>query len=371
MKEKKEISNINFPELSNMFVDIGNEGKSDVERRRLHLEDCVIFVFTRDNVNRLKTTLHQLIDVPIDVILLDDSTTNETEIFFKTNFIDGNIRYHGREEQLKILEHIKFPGIERFISYLGAPEWNLGNCRNYALILGRVLGFKKALMIDDDILVDNKNTLLKTFDLLTNFDVVGAKTNGMPDDSVIGHLFRQIGIEQYDFISGQYFGFNVDSISYPFPNIYNEDWILFLLESKRLSLARVSAATQLIYDPLQDIESKCLFQEPGEVIIEGVIKAMLEENSDLLVEFEFWSKVLEYRLNTLKKIEFELCSSSNYESLKETFSELKNYHSKVSPEFFKSFFDKYFNSVDYWKEIQLYLRDNKIKYKKIPMIERC
>lgn len=348
-KFKSEIEEFNFLSISNLFIDLDEIEYSNIGDNQA-FEDCVIVIITKDNLERIKITLSQFVNIPIKVVLLDDSTTNVTQKFFKSKFSNTNIKYHGYKNQIKILKSIKSMGVEQFISKMGVPGWTVGYCRNYALLLAKLYGYKKILMVDDDIQLNDLNTIKNTFTLLSKFDIVGAKTEGMPDDSIVGHIFREIGIEQYDFISGQYFGVNIDSISYFFPNIYNEDWIFSLLSSESL-LARSSIVKQLMCDPFHNLNSKCIFQEYGEIICEGLIEARIAGNHNLLTNQEFWSKILRRRQKVLIKLELIVSCHSKDKSFNIAFDELRLYHSSVNPIIFESFFIEYFNNLNKWNKI--------------------
>jgi len=310
--------------------------------------------FTNGNLSRIRKTLAQFTDKPIRVILLDDTAANDVSEFVKQEYTNTNISYHGSREQSEILQI--FEGLTDqttdFFSAFGRSYWTLGHCRNYAVALAKLLGFERILMVDDDMLVQSYEQVLQVFKLLSRFNIVGAKTFGMADDSVVGHIIRLLGLEQDDFISGQFVGIEVNSVSYYFPNVYNEDWLFFFLEHTKSSLAQYTEVEQLKYDPFERAGRKSLFQEFGEIAVDGVFEAVVyRKNAALLQRRWFWTDICSERKKLLAEIQRMTESLPNGKRFKEIFDALRTYHLSLNPIQFSFFFAEYCRSLDGWHSL--------------------
>src|ERR1035437_2593801 len=139
----------------------------------------VIIIFTKDRPAVLSKTLRSIKNLGFQVIVLDDSYFLKNRITNKKQvdklFASGT--YHGRNEQKTFFKNstIGKKLLKQFVNQLGSKKWNLGYARNYALMLTKSLKLKKILFMDDDIIVEDKNIIPKTFKLLDKYDFVGAK----------------------------------------------------------------------------------------------------------------------------------------------------------------------------------------------------
>lgn len=316
------------------------------------LDKCVVFILTKDNLKRVRQTLPQFAGWPISAVLLDDSTSDSTQRFVESEFAQTNIRYHGRGEQESLLSGIPSSHLENFIPTLGEPKWQLGLSRNYSLWLARFLGFKKVLMVDDDILIKDFSQIARPLKLLGQFAMVGAKTLGMPDDSFVGHVLRLSGITEHDFISAQFLAINLESVSYPFPNVYNEDWIFILLHLRDAPMARCGSIVQLSYDPFENSVDRSIFQEPGEILCEGIIRGVtLENRPELLFQEAFWLRVLEERRAFLEQVR-ELAVPPEYRtSVSSALGSLLTFHTSADPGAFVKCCLAYQGRIGGWRAV--------------------
>jgi len=337
--------------LSNRVRDLGSIDKGIILSGVMDYDRCAVIMFTKDNADRLRITLPQFSDKPVRTILLDDSTTDDTQRLFASRFGQTNIEYHGRTQQDAVLAQME-QRLGEFITPLGTPRWHLGNCRNYAVWLALSRNLERVILIDDDILLSDSAQVLATLNLLSQFPLIGAKTIGMPDDSVVGHVLRGLGAVEHDFISGQYLGLALDRISFHFPDVYDEDWIFLLLHSLELPLARYGTVTQLYYDPFGDMEAECLFQEPGEILVEGLIDAIvMYRRPSLLFEEVFWRKIVFSRKSRITEIEGLLRERPDGRELLHHHGKLAIYHEEVDPRTFAKWWRGYFEANKIWRQI--------------------
>src|SRR5690606_26017654 len=118
---------------------------------------------------------------------------------------------------------------------IGTANWNLGTARNFALDYSILNEYEKVLFIDDDISNVSIDKIDIGFKTLTNENFVSCHLEGKIDDSIVGHMARQFNVD-YDeprMLSGGFWFLSPKSLNHRFYNIYNEDWILQLLENDK------------------------------------------------------------------------------------------------------------------------------------------
>lgn len=322
------------------------EGKENISKFD---ENAAIFVITKNHPERIKRTLPYLLESSIDIIIIDDSTSLSTKKLL-SRFKNKNVIYHGAKEQFQIINKIPHRiSLTPFIALLGSPNWTLGFIRNYAVILAILMGYEKILLIDDDIITESFH-VIKVFHMLNRYNVVGSKIIGMPDDSIVGHLYRQLTCFQYNFISGSFVSFNIKSLSNFFLNFYNEDMILFVLQTLTDKLISYGEVIQLPYDIMKSSFEKCIFQEKGEILLDGLIIAKMMDDMSLLKKIRFWKKVISIRINDLKYL-YSIVKSKNISKYKKLLKLLIEYDKELSANFFSECFRKYFSLTRKWSKI--------------------
>ncbi len=141
--------------------------------------------------------------------------------------------------------------------------------RNLGLLLARLIGWNKVVFIDDDITVPEPLDLRDAAGLTSYYAGVGLKIDGMPDNSVVCHAYREAGGPQDMFIGGGALAVAVDSTTSFFPNIYNEDWFFLLDDDGLQATALTGRAVQKTYDPFAS-EDRARHEEFGDTLAEGL-----------------------------------------------------------------------------------------------------
>src|ERR1022692_349938 len=142
--------------------------------------------------------------------------------------------------------------------------------RNLGLMLSHMVGWKRIIFLDDDILVPDPADLSHAVGLLDIYNAVGLSIGGFPDNSVVCHAYRTVGGKQESFIGGGALaGRNGRHRSF-FPEIYNEDWFYLLDPTGGLQpLAVTGRGIQGKYDPFRN-EGRARREEFGDVLAEGI-----------------------------------------------------------------------------------------------------
>jgi hypothetical protein len=113
--------------------------------------------------------------------------------------------------------------------------------------------------------------------LTDHYAGVGLTIDGMPDNSVVCHAFRQAGGAQDMFIGGGALAVGIESMTSFFPNIYNEDWFFLLDEDGLRPTATTGRAVQKEYDPFR--EQRARMEELGDCLAEGLFWLLDSERS--------------------------------------------------------------------------------------------
>lgn len=321
-------------------------------------------VFTKNRPAILSKTLHQLTNIDIFAIVLDDSTNTETRQIVNNIAKKGNnIYYHGTHEQKELIQKITELGVDLdsfVIKPLGTNGWTLGYTRNYAIILAKAIGIERALFMDDDIIIKKVDIIKEMMKLLDNADFVGAKINGMPDDSVVGHIMRELSMKPYEFLSGGFLAFDLDSVSEYFLNYYNEDWIWLFLHKPKVKLTKYGEVHQLPFNPFENAVERALQQEFGEILVDGVREACECNNFSLLVDIKFWSKIIDNRVSYVKKL-IASCKINNNKAGINVGNSLLRHLSKINRKKFMDVFVNYYAKKGIWINTihSLKIMDNK------------
>ncbi len=163
--------------------------------------------------------------------------------------------------------------------------------RNTGLALARIAGWNKVLFLDDDVEIPDASDLRAVAGLLDDYDSVGLKVGGQPDNSVVCYANLRIGGFQESFIGGGALGVSYRRLGALFPDIYNEDWFFLLDENSLVSVAEHGLAIQNPYDPFADPE-RARGQELGDVIAEGIFWLLDGGRKLSDATSEYWDRAL-------------------------------------------------------------------------------
>jgi hypothetical protein len=178
----------------------------------------------------------------------------------------------------------------------GTRNSDLSMKRNIGLLLARMLGWERIFFMDDDIRSVSADTLLSTVSLLGVADD-GYRTAAMsvekyPDNSVVCHARREVGVYQGVFVSGSVLAVDCRGPFDFFPDLYNEDWLFFYRDAAEERLATPgSLAEQLPYDPFADPQ-RAASQEFGDVIAEGLYALLHSGRGTEAADEEYWKRFL-------------------------------------------------------------------------------
>jgi hypothetical protein len=173
--------------------------------------------------------------------------------------------------------------------------------RNFGLLLAKLLGWNKVVFLDDDIEVPNPQDLCDAAGLTSYFAGVGMHIEGMPDNSVVCHAYREAGGAQDVFIGGGALAVAVNSTTSFFPNIYNEDWFFLLDDDGLQKTTLIGTAVQKEYDPFAS-EDRARREEFGDTLAEGLFWLLDKKRSIQEADRNFWAEFIEKRRGFIAQV---------------------------------------------------------------------
>lgn len=202
----------------------------------------------------------------------------------------------GRTSRLPALSTTK---ILKRAGFLGGSD--LSKKRNLGLLIARMAGWGRVLFLDDDMDGLEAADAHAAAGWLDEFQAVGLQNFGAPDNSVVCHAYRIIGGAQQQFIGGGALAVSpVRSKSF-FPEIYCEDWLYLLGESRPLRLAVTGAIFQRSYDPFAD-PARAKREELGDSLAEGLYWLLDERQSLERADTSYWGLFLLRRRNFIEHV---------------------------------------------------------------------
>lgn len=170
------------------------------------------------------------------------------------------------------------PFLSAAVTALARPGgYDLELKRNLGLVLGTLLGCRTVMFTDDDVGDPSWSSVRKAVGVLeaaapwpAPASVATWRTVDFPDNSVICHARREVGLDQDVFVGGGAAVVRIDDHLAFYPSVYNEDW-LFLYPS--LIERRVHFAGQMAqdgFDPFKD-SRRARDEEFGDVLAEGLM----------------------------------------------------------------------------------------------------
>lgn len=312
-----------------------------------------IFIFTKDRTEILEKTLNSIDTISYTKFIIDDSITilSQKNVYQLCNKYTNCI-YLGKIEFNQFINqyNIELPEFNFLLREVGNTEWNLGYARNFALIYSKAIRLNKVLFMDDDIQVPNVKLIEELFQEIDQYQFVGANILGLVDDSVLGHIATDIGINNERMLSGGFMVFNPNKIDHFFLNNYNEDWIWLFLQLRDKAYLQEGDVFQELADPLINFKSKVIFQEFGEITLDGVLDLFKQDSYDSLIEFTFWQRLVKERKEYLDML-ISKADSKGKENYVEIIEWIKSSNTNFNAELFSELFKNYFI--------------NRIKFKKL------
>lgn len=173
--------------------------------------------------------------------------------------------------------------------------------RNIGLSLARMMGWNRVAFLDDDIRSVRPHDMTAAAGLLDRFSMVGLGNDGFPDNSVVCHALRAVGVDQQTFVGGGAMVVPVGRTESFFPDIYNEDWFFLLDEDGLRPTAVTGRMVQEPYDPFRTTE-RARAEEFGDCLAEGIYALLDDGGSVEDADAAFWAAFLADRTAMVDRI---------------------------------------------------------------------
>ncbi len=305
-----------------------------------------IFIFTKDRPVTLSKTLASIKSVSYSKFVIDDSICFKNQVSVSKLCKEyTNCNYLGKEQFKYFVSEneIEFPKFNFLLREVGNTEWNLGYARNFALLYSKSIHADKVLFIDDDIRVPTPKLISHLFQSTKHFQFAGANITGLTDDSVLGHIANDLGVFNERMLSGGFMAFNPNTIEQYFLNNYNEDWIWLYLQLRGKDYLQTGEVFQEYSNPLANYQTKIIFQEYGEIALDGILDLFKVGSYDSLIELSFWQRMLEEREEYLNILSENAKERNKSEYIK-IIDWIKTHSRDLKAETFASLFEKYFSN---------------------------
>ncbi|HEV8561740.1 MAG TPA: hypothetical protein VGR06_35920 [Actinophytocola sp.] len=176
---------------------------------------------------------------------------------------------------------------------------DLSQKRNFGLLFAHLRGWHRVVFLDDDIKVPEPIHLAQAAQLLGSYSGVGLSVEGMPDNSVVCHAYRESGCKQDTFIGGGALAVRTNAVESFFPNIYNDDWFYLLDDAGLRPVAKWGRAIQRPYDPFREVRARS--EELGDCLAEGIFALLDEDHKVLDADESYWAGFLEDRRQLIEE----------------------------------------------------------------------
>jgi hypothetical protein len=174
--------------------------------------------------------------------------------------------------------------------------------RNLGLITGRLLGWRRILLLDDDITGLDPLAVGVAAGHLLNSDMrlVGWRSIEFPDNSVVRHARRALGHDTGVFLGGAALLVDLEApLSFFPPAVSNGDWLFMHDAAVGAVLGEAGEVRQLPYDPFAT-PGRAYGEEFGELLAEGLFQLVANRTSVLVACVPaYWEAVLKERRSVL------------------------------------------------------------------------
>jgi hypothetical protein len=181
------------------------------------------------------------------------------------------------------------------------PRGDLSLKRNVGLVLSKMFGWNRVAFLDDDIRSVVPDDMRAAAGLLDRFTMVGLHNAGFPDNSVVCHALRAVGIKQGTFVGGGAMVVPAGRTTTFFPEIYNEDWFFLLDED---GLARTAVTGRMVQEPYEPFRTadRARDEELGDCLAEGIYALLDDGGRAEDADERFWSAFLDDRRAMVDRI---------------------------------------------------------------------
>jgi len=237
--------------------------------------------------------------------------------------------------------------------------------RNLGLALARLLRWQRVIFLDDDITGLRPEAIRNAGGLLRDYNVSALRNVGFPDNSVVCHARREVGMPQDVFVGGGAMAVRVNARTPFFPTIYNEDWLFLVGRRNVEQVAVCGRVSQDAYDPYLSPE-RARSEEFGDCLAEGLFSLSDHDRPVQAADELFWRAFLDHRVAMIDEILRRLDRARPGERRTRIIQALKVARGRcriIDPAFCVAYLKAWQADLDVWKRFQagLPVRENPVE----------
>jgi hypothetical protein len=217
--------------------------------------------------------------------------------------------------------------------------------RNLGLALAHGSNWARVLFLDDDIIIEEPETLTNVAGLLDKYRAVGLGNDGYPDNSVVCHAHRDTGGKQVTFIGGGAMMVNARTAKSFFPNIYNEDWLFLLGMGVPFRAARAGRMIQRAFDPYAN-PKRAAAEELGDTFAESLFWLLDQGRKMAVTGNAFWGQALFRRRRFISYVLDRIPPDKIRESLNAALQR----SAIIKPQLLEELFAAWQSDLGHWKK---------------------
>ena len=173
--------------------------------------------------------------------------------------------------------------------------------RNVGLAAARMLRWPRVAFLDDDITDLQPDAIRAAGGLLREHNVAALENVGYPDNSVVCHARREVGLPQETFVGGGAMAVRVNVRTPFFPSVYNEDWFFLVGRRAVERVAVCGKVSQREYDPYLSPE-RARSEEFGDCLAEGLFALSDHDRPAQAADAAYWRAFLDDRVRMIDDI---------------------------------------------------------------------
>jgi hypothetical protein len=178
--------------------------------------------------------------------------------------------------------------------------------RNLALLLARLAGWQRVLLLDDDIYRLDSAHARAAVGLLERYNFVGLENHGFPDNSVVCHAYREVGGMQGQFVGAGALAVDPTRSRSFFPDTYNADWLFVSGDSNPPRVAVTGSMRQKDFDPFAS-PKRAQDEEFGDCLAEGLYWLLDGHRSLEQADMAHWTAFLGRRQRFIDRLMLRVC----------------------------------------------------------------
>ena len=300
-----------------------------------------IYIPFKDRIEYVKALLHELNSFEGPIYLLP---TGGLDLRFFDSILVRTTQVLAVEDGLYLDFYANMLTSKHRHTKRHSEAWDLPMKRNYVIQHALKMGYEKILLMDDDIRSVNERCLVIGADCLEDYVLAGCFVEDFLDTSVLGHLEKAAGEHIDPFLSGSFLFVRPRGVSGFFPCLYNEDWLFMIPHIMNGSICSFGSIRQVEFDPFNDM-SRPLFQEFGEVMIEGLFALLAAKQYEHRHEIRAWSDIISQRREILHSLSHRLTEAKHQKAIA-TMLEANN---KITPDDCCKFVLDWETDLESWK----------------------